>query len=74
MIRLSRVPTSLAQFLVCLAMVGGIKAANMFATTSESANTNTFCVWPNQATVKQREPDDAELVARLKARDETAFR
>ena len=46
----------------------------MFATTSESANTNTFCVWPNQATVKQREPDDAELVARLKARDETAFR
>jgi len=74
MIRLSRVPTSLAQFLVCLAMVGGIKAANMFATTSESANTNTFCVWPSQATVKQREPDDAELVARLKARDETAFR
>jgi RNA polymerase sigma-70 factor, ECF subfamily len=46
----------------------------MFATTSESANTNAFCVWPNEATVKQREPDDAELVARLKARDETAFR
>jgi len=46
----------------------------MFATTSESANTNAFCVWPNEATVKQREPDDAELVARLQARDETAFR
>ena len=46
----------------------------MFATTSESANTNAFCVWPNEATVKQREPDDAELVARLQVRDETAFR
>src|SRR5580704_19120366 len=46
----------------------------MFATTSESANTNAFCVWPNEATVKQREPDDAELVARLQARDEAAFR
>jgi hypothetical protein len=46
----------------------------MFATTSESANTNAFCVWPNEATVNQREPNDAELVARLQARDETAFR
>jgi len=46
----------------------------MFATTSESANTNAFCVWPNEATVNQREPDDAELVARLQVRDETAFR
>jgi RNA polymerase sigma-70 factor (ECF subfamily) len=46
----------------------------MCATTSETANTNAFCVWPNEATSKQRETDDADLVARLKARDETAFR
>ena len=46
----------------------------MYATTSETANTNAFCVWPNEATSKQREPNDAELVARLQARDETAFR
>src|SRR5271170_7373185 len=46
----------------------------MFAITSESGNTNAFCVWPNEATVKQREPDDAELVARLQGRDETALR
>ena len=46
----------------------------MYATTSETASTNAFCVWPNEATSKQREPNDAELVARLRARDETAFR
>jgi RNA polymerase sigma-70 factor (ECF subfamily) len=46
----------------------------MYATTSETANTNAFCVWPNEAPSKQREPNDAELVARLQARDETAFR
>jgi RNA polymerase sigma-70 factor (ECF subfamily) len=46
----------------------------MCATTSESANTNVFCVWPNEATSKPREPNDAALVARLQARDETAFR
>jgi len=41
--------------------------------TSETANTNAFCVWPNEAPSKQRKPNDAELVARLRARDETAF-
>jgi RNA polymerase sigma-70 factor (ECF subfamily) len=46
----------------------------MYATTSETANTNAFCVWPNEAPSKQRNPNDAELVARLRARDETAFR
>jgi RNA polymerase sigma-70 factor (ECF subfamily) len=46
----------------------------MYATTSETANTNAFCVWPNEAPSKQREPDDADLLARLQARDETAFR
>jgi RNA polymerase sigma-70 factor (ECF subfamily) len=46
----------------------------MYATTSETANTGAFCVWPNEAPSRQRKPDDAELVARLRARDETAFR
>jgi RNA polymerase sigma-70 factor, ECF subfamily len=46
----------------------------MYATTSETANTNAFCVWPNEAMSKQRKLTDAELVARLQARDETAFR
>jgi RNA polymerase sigma-70 factor (ECF subfamily) len=46
----------------------------MYATTSETANTNAFCVWPNEAMSKQSKLTDAELVARLQARDETAFR
>lgn len=46
----------------------------MYATTSETANTNVFCVWPNEAMSKQSKLTDAELVARLQARDETAFR
>jgi RNA polymerase sigma-70 factor (ECF subfamily) len=46
----------------------------MCATTSETANTNAFSIWPNEATSKQGEPNGAELVARLQARDETAFR
>jgi RNA polymerase sigma-70 factor, ECF subfamily len=45
----------------------------MYATTSETANTNAFCVWPNEATSKQREPSDVDLVARLQVRDKTAF-
>jgi len=46
----------------------------MYTTTSETANTNAFCVWPNEAPSNRREPNDAALVARLQARDETAFR
>src|SRR5580698_7349429 len=46
----------------------------MYTTTSETANTNTCCVWPNEASSNQGKPNDAELVARLQARDETAFR
>jgi RNA polymerase sigma-70 factor (ECF subfamily) len=46
----------------------------MYATTSETANTDAFCAWPNEAPSKQRKSNDAELVARLQARDEKAFR
>ena len=45
----------------------------MYATTSETANTNAFCVWPNEVPSKQRERSDVDLVARLQVRDKTAF-
>ena len=46
----------------------------MYATTSEAANTDAFCVWPNQAPSQKRDPDEVDLVMRLQARDEAAFR
>jgi RNA polymerase sigma-70 factor (ECF subfamily) len=46
----------------------------MYATTSEVANTNAFCVWPSTVPPKQQDCCESELVARLQARDETAFR
>jgi RNA polymerase sigma-70 factor (ECF subfamily) len=46
----------------------------MYATTSEAANTNGFCVWPSIAPYKQQDCTEIDLVARLQARDETAFR
>jgi hypothetical protein len=29
----------------------------MYTTTSETANTNAFCVWPNEAPSNRREPN-----------------
>lgn len=46
----------------------------MVATTSEAANTNAFCVWPSIGPSKQQDCAELDLVARLQARDETAFR
>ena len=46
----------------------------MHATTSTATNTNAFCIWPRQAQAKHQGCDDNDLVARLQARDETAFR
>jgi len=46
----------------------------MYATTSETANTNAFCVWPCEAPSQQRDPNELALVTRLQARDEAAFR
>ena len=46
----------------------------MYATRSETASTNAFCVWPNDAPSQKRDPDDVDLVMRLQAHDETAFR
>jgi RNA polymerase sigma-70 factor (ECF subfamily) len=45
----------------------------MCTTTSETANTNTFCVWPSEAPVKRHADNDVELVARLQAGDDRAF-
>jgi len=46
----------------------------MYAITSETANTNAFCVWPSEAPYKQHNANEADLVARLRAGDESAFR
>ena len=46
----------------------------MYATRSETASTNAFCVWPNESASTQREASDVQMVARVQARDETAFR
>ena len=46
----------------------------MYAPTSEVADTNAFCVWPSKAPAKPHDYDESDLVARLQARDETAFR
>jgi RNA polymerase sigma-70 factor (ECF subfamily) len=46
----------------------------MYAITSETANTNAFCVWPSEAPYKQHGANEVDLVARLWAGDEGAFR
>jgi RNA polymerase sigma-70 factor (ECF subfamily) len=46
----------------------------MYAITSETANTSAFCVWPSEAPYKHEEANEVELVARLRAGDEGAFR
>ena len=45
----------------------------MYATTSETT-TNAFCVWPSEAPFKRHDGNEVELVARLRAGDESAFR
>jgi RNA polymerase sigma-70 factor (ECF subfamily) len=46
----------------------------MYATTSEATNTTAFCIWPNEASATQRDANELDLVARLQAGDERAFR
>ena len=46
----------------------------MFATAPKTANTNLFYTWPKEAPSQQHESSEVELVERLQARDETAFR
>ena len=46
----------------------------MYAITSETANTHAFCVWPSDAPYKHHDASEVDLVARLRAGDENAFR
>ena len=46
----------------------------MYGITSETANTNAFCAWPSEAPVKRHDANELNLVARLQAGDERAFR
>src|ERR1700687_2790465 len=52
----------------------GLGVTDMYAMTSETANTGAFCVWPSEAPYRQHNGNEAELVARLRAGDEGAFR
>ena len=45
----------------------------MYAVTSETA-ANAFCVWPNEASYQQHDANEVELVSRLRAGEEKAFR
>ncbi len=45
----------------------------MYAITSETA-TNAFCAWPSEAPFKHHDANEVDLVARLRAGDEGAFR
>jgi len=44
----------------------------MYAITSETAT--AFCAWPSEAPFKHHDAKEADLVARLRAGDEGAFR
>jgi len=46
----------------------------MCATTSDAAKTDSFCVWPSKAPAKRHGANEGELVARLQAGDDRAFR
>jgi RNA polymerase sigma-70 factor, ECF subfamily len=46
----------------------------MYATTSETANADALCAWPSNTPSTQRHSNEVDLVGRLQARDETAFR
>ncbi len=46
----------------------------MYASTSETANANASRVWPIEARPKRHDPHEDDLIVRLQAHDETAFR
>jgi RNA polymerase sigma-70 factor (ECF subfamily) len=51
-----------------------IEITDMYGTTADTAKNKFSCVSPCRAPSMQNDPDDADLVARLQAHDETAFR
>jgi RNA polymerase sigma-70 factor (ECF subfamily) len=46
----------------------------MYAIPTEAVNTNELCAWPREAPAKQHGANEVDLVARLQAGDEKAFR
>ena len=46
----------------------------MYVNTCNTANTAAFCAWPNEAPSKRHDANELDLVARLQAGDEKAFR
>ena len=46
----------------------------MYVKICNTANTAAFCVWPNDASFKRHDAHELDLVARLQAGDERAFR
>ena len=46
----------------------------MYVNTCKTANTAAFCVWPNAAPSKRYYANELDLVSRLQAGDERAFR
>jgi RNA polymerase sigma-70 factor, ECF subfamily len=46
----------------------------MYVNTSKTANIAAFCVWPNKAPSQRHDAYELDLVARLQASDERAFR
>jgi RNA polymerase sigma-70 factor (ECF subfamily) len=51
-----------------------MEGMHMYATTSTAVNSNAYCIWPRQARSKQHDCNESDLVARLRVRDEAAFR
>jgi hypothetical protein len=51
-----------------------MEITDMYATPPETANAGVLCSWPSEAPPKPYFPNEIDLVARLQARDEVAFR
>jgi RNA polymerase sigma-70 factor (ECF subfamily) len=51
-----------------------VEVTNMYLNVCKTANTAAFCVWPNAAPSKRYDTHELDLVSRLRAGDERAFR
>lgn len=51
-----------------------MEATSMYAIPCESASSSAFCAWPSEAPYQQHDANEIELVSRLRAGDEKAFR
>ena len=51
-----------------------MEATSMYAIPCETASSSAFCAWPSEAPYQQPDANEVELVSRLRAGDEKAFR